>query len=135
MEVRTTEEKDWMLLKQVRLAALSNTATAFGVSYDTAAAYTTEQWKERASARAGPEFWLAFVDGKPVGMIGGGVSRIHRYNLIGMWVEPSMRGSGIASKLVEAVKVRATQKGHDRIFLDVSPDNGRAASFHFNSDT
>jgi RimJ/RimL family protein N-acetyltransferase len=130
MEVRLTEAKDWMLLKQVRLAALSNTPTAFGVSYETAAAYTDAQWQERASAATGTEFWLAFIDGKPVGMIGGGISQKNRFNLIGMWAEPSVRGSGIASRLVEAVKSRALQKGHDCIFLDVSPDNARATNFY-----
>lgn len=130
MEVRMTEATDWLLLKQVRLAALSNTPTAFGVSYETAAKYTDEQWQERASAKAGPEFWLAFINGKPVGMIGGGISQTHRYNLIGMWVEPRVRGSGIASGLVEVVKYRALQRGHGRVFLDVSPDNERAANFY-----
>jgi ribosomal protein S18 acetylase RimI-like enzyme len=130
MEVRLTEAKDWMLLKQIRLAALSDTPTAFGVSYETASKYTDEQWRERASGMTGPEFWLAFVDGKPVGMIGAGVSQTRRYNLIGMWVEPHVRGSGIASSLVEAVKSRALEKGHDRVFLDVSPENGRASNFY-----
>ena len=130
MEIRLTEEKDWMLLKQIRLAALSNTPTAFGVSYETAAKYTDEQWQERAAATVGPEFFLAFMDGEPVGMIGGVISQTNRYNLIGMWVEPGVRGSGIASSLVEAIKSRALQKGHDPIFLDVSPDNGRAAHFY-----
>ena len=130
MEIRLMEAKDWMLLKQVRLAALSNTPTAFGVRYETAVNYTDEQWQERASATAGPEFWLALIDDKPVGMIGGAISRTNRYNLIGMWVEPQARGSGIAASLVEAVKSRAAQKGHDRIFLDVSPDNGTAANFY-----
>ena len=116
MEVRMTAAQDWPLLKQVRLAALSSAPTAFGVSYGSAVKYTDEQWQERASAAAGPEFWLAFADNKPVGMIGGGVSQSGRYNLIGMWVEPEMRGSGIASSLVEAVKSRALQTGHGRIF-------------------
>ncbi|WP_223430456.1 hypothetical protein [Pseudomonas sp. GL-B-26] len=49
MAIRLTEAKDWMLLKQVRLAALLDTPTAFGVSYQTAAQYSDEQWKERAS--------------------------------------------------------------------------------------
>jgi len=130
MEVRMTDETDWMLLKQVRLAALSDTPTAFGVSYRAAAQYTDEQWQERASAKDGPEFWLAFMDGKPVGMIGGAISGRHRYNMIGMWVEPRSRGSGIASRLVEVVKARALQKGHSRVFLDVSPVNERAANFY-----
>jgi RimJ/RimL family protein N-acetyltransferase len=130
MEVRMTEATDWILLKQVRLSALSNAPPAFGMSYETAAKYTDEQWQERASAKAGPEFWLAFMDGEPIGMIGGGISQTHRYNLIGMWVEPRVRGSGIASSLVEVVKSRALQKGHGRVFLDVSSENERAANFY-----
>ncbi|MFK3741566.1 GNAT family N-acetyltransferase [Massilia sp. TN1-12] len=130
MEVRMTNAADWILLKQVRLAALSDTPTAFGVSYEMAAKYTDEQWQERASATAGPEFWLAFIDGEPVGMVGGVVSQTHRYNLIGMWVEPRVRGSDIAARLVATVKYRALQKGYERVFLDVAPVNERAANFY-----
>lgn len=130
MDIRLTEAKDWMFLKQVRLAALLDTPTAFGVSYQEAAQYSDGQWKKRASSAAGPEFWLAIKDDKPVGMIGAGVNQANRYNLIGMWVEPAARGSGVAAQLVEAVKSRAIGKGHDRVFLDVSPDNARASNFY-----
>lgn len=129
MDIRLTQTTDWMHLKRVRLAALLDTPTAFGVSHSTAANYSDEQWKERASSTR-TEFWLAFKDHTPVGMIGAAVSDTHRYNLIGMWIEPSARGSGVASRLVEAVKRRAIEKGHDRVFLDVSPDNTRAAHFY-----
>lgn len=127
IDIRSTEVKDWMLLKQVRLAALLDTPTAFGVSYQTAALYSDE----RASS-AGTEFWLAVKDNKPVSMIGAAVSGANRYNLIGMWVEPTARGSGVAAQLVEAVKSRAIEKGHDHVFLDVSPDNARASNFYLN---
>jgi ribosomal protein S18 acetylase RimI-like enzyme len=129
MDIRPTETKDWMLLKQIRLAALLDTPTAFGVSYQTAAQYTDEQWKERASS-TGTEFWLAFDADTPVAMIGAAVSSANRYNLIGMWVEPAARGSGAAARLVEAVKARAVDKGFDRVFLDVSPENVRASNFY-----
>lgn len=129
MDIRSTQAKDWMLLKQVRLAALLDTPTAFGVSYQTAAEYNDEQWKERASS-AGTEFWLAFKKDRPVGMIGAAVGSTNRCNLIGMWVEPAARGSGVATQLVEAVKARAMKKGFDRVFLDVSPDNARASNFY-----
>ncbi|MDI2595231.1 GNAT family N-acetyltransferase [Pseudomonas sp. 681] len=129
MDIRPTETKDWMLLKQIRLAALLDTPTAFGVSYQTAAQYTDEQWKERASS-TGTEFWLAFDADTPVAMIGAAVSSANRYNLIGMWVEPAARGSGAAARLVEAVKARAVGKGVDRVFLDVSPENARASNFY-----
>lgn len=129
MQIRSTKTEDWPLLKQVRLAALLDSPTAFGVSYHTAAAYTEEQWKVRASS-AGTEFWLAFDKDQPVGMIGAAVSSAHRFNLIGMWVDPAARGSGLAAQLVASVKARAVGKGFDRVFLDVSPDNARASSFY-----
>lgn len=121
MNIRLTETKDWRLLKQIRLAALLDAPTAFGVSYQTAANYTDDQWKERASS-TGTQFWLALKDDQPVGMIGAGVSQANRFNLIGMWVEPAARGSGVVARLVEAVKTRSMEKGHDRVYLDVSPD-------------
>lgn len=130
MDIRLTEKKDWPLLKQVRLAALLDSPTAFGVSHQAAADYTDAQWQERASAANGTEFWLAVEDDKPVGMIGAAVSQANRYNLIGMWVERDTRGSGVAHQLVAAVKSRAIGRGFDRVFLDVSPDNVRAASFY-----
>ena len=40
MHIRLTQASDWMLLKQVRLAALLEAPTAFGVSYQTAASDT-----------------------------------------------------------------------------------------------
>ncbi|WP_420232495.1 GNAT family N-acetyltransferase [Pseudomonas sp. ABY48] len=129
MEIRLTETKDWMLLKQVRLAALLDTPTAFGVNYQTAARYTDEQWKDRASS-ARTAFWLAFDGDRLIGMIGAGVSSANRYNLIGMWIEAPARGSGVAAQLVEAVKARAMAQGFEGVFLDASPDNARASNFY-----
>ena len=34
MDIRVTQKQDWLLLKQIRLAALQDTPTAFGVSYE-----------------------------------------------------------------------------------------------------
>ena len=58
MDIRPTQTKDWRLLKQVRLAALQDAPTAFGVSYQSAARYSDQQWQERASG-ATSAFWLA----------------------------------------------------------------------------
>lgn len=129
MGIRLTQAKDWMLLKHVRLAALLDTPTAFAVSYQTAASYSDEQWQVRASS-ATTEFWLAICDDKPMGMVGAVLSSANRYSLIGMWVEPAARGSGVATQLVAAVKSRALEKGHDRVFLEVSSVSIRALNFY-----
>ncbi|MCU1723849.1 GNAT family N-acetyltransferase [Pseudomonas sp. 5P_5.1_Bac1] len=129
MHIRLTETKDWRLLKYVRLAALLDAPTAFGVSHQTAVAYTDEQWQERASSQ-GTQFWLAFDGDEPIGMIGAAISDGGRFNLIGMWVVPVGRGSGAAALLVEAVKSRALERGFERVYLDVSPENARAANLY-----
>lgn len=39
MIIRPTTDADWQILKEIRLAALLDAPTAFGVRYATAAAY------------------------------------------------------------------------------------------------
>lgn len=129
MNVRSTTADDWLRLKQVRLAALLDAPTAFGVSYQTAARYSDEQWKQRASSK-GTAYWLAVVENSVLGMIGAAVSERGRFNLIGMWVEPAARGTGTAVRLIDAVKAQAVERGYDRVFLDVSPENGRAVRLY-----
>jgi len=132
MHIRPTTEDDWALLKAVRLAALLDAPAAFGVSHGTAAAYTEAQWRERA-APGGTAFWLAFDEGgAPAGMVGGAVDRQGHYNLIGMWMRHDQRGTGMARRLVDAVKAHAVEGGHRRVVLDVAPDNARAARFYLN---
>ena len=130
MLIRLTHTRDWKLLKHTRLAALLDAPTAFGVSYQSAAQYSDEQWQKRADSTSGTAFWLALEDDRALGMIGAALSDQGRYNLIGMWVDASARGSGIASQLVDAVKTRALEQSHGRVFLDVAPDNHRAANFY-----
>ncbi len=130
MIVRETNVQDWVSLKTVRLEALLDAPTAFGVSYQAAINYTDERWKELASSEGQPHFWLAFDRDRPVGMIGGGVDRTSRFNLIGMWIKPEFRGSGVAERLVNAVKACAISMGYRRVILGVSPANLRALRFY-----
>lgn len=130
MKIRPTEEQDWMLLKEIRLAALLDSPTAFGVSYKTAITDSDEKWKQRASSNTQPKFWLAFKDNKAIGMIGAGMDQSDRYNLIAMWVEPESRKMGVAEQLVNAVKSDAISRGVNQVFLDVSPDNLKASLFY-----
>lgn len=131
MKIRTTKEHDWLILKEIRLAALLDTPTAFGVSYQTAITNSDEQWKQRASSETHPKFWLALKNDNAIGMVGAGVDdQTHRYNLIAMWVEPESRELGVAENLVNAVKSDAINRGFKNVFLDVSPDNLKASRFY-----
>lgn len=129
MDIRTTRKDDWTLLKRIRLAALRDTPTAFGVSYQAAAADSDAQWQVRAAGER-TQFWLALDDGRPVGLVGAGFRDASRYELIAMWVEPAARGKGVANELVGAVKARAVALGLEALFLEVAPENTRAVQFY-----
>jgi ribosomal protein S18 acetylase RimI-like enzyme len=130
MLIRHTTEQDWMVLKELRLAALRDAPTAFGVTHASAAGNTDEQWRERAAGRGPATYLLAFEGELPLGMVGGVVSEAGEFNLIAMWVKPAHRGSGAAAALVDAMRAHALTRGHRRVVLDVSPDNQRAAAFY-----
>jgi ribosomal protein S18 acetylase RimI-like enzyme len=50
--------------------------------------------------------------------------------LVGMWVAPDLRGSGVASQLVERVVAWARGGGCSRVVLSVESNNARAARFY-----
>jgi len=128
--VRPTKEEDWEILKTVRLAALQDAPTAFGLSYATAAAYSEQQWRDRASPQTQPQFLVAMEQDQAIGLIGDAISPSGEYNLIAMWVHPKRRSMGIAGRLVNAIQTRAIERGHWRIVLSVSPDNAHAVDLY-----
>lgn len=128
--IRRTSEEDWKSLKTIRLAALVDTPTAFGVSHATALSYTDVEWQDRSAGRGPGKFTLALASGAAVGMVGFVVSSTGDFNLIAMWVTPEFRGTATATKLVEAMKAEAVMQGHSRIVLGVALSNRRAVSFY-----
>lgn len=130
MIIRPTTEDDWTTLKTIRLAALRDAPTAFGVDYATAEANSDEQWRNRAAGRGPARFFMAIEDDEAVGLIAGIADHAGETELIAMWVRPESRGLGVADRLVDAVKQMAIANGHARVLLDVSPENARAAGFY-----
>lgn len=126
IDIRYTQERDWQELKRVRLAALLDAPTAFGVTFASAAAYTDEAWRERAAGQGKARFILAFDGGEAIGIVGHVRNDQQELELIAMWVAPSHRGTPTAARLVDAVKAHATV----RILLDVAPANARASAFY-----
>lgn len=128
--VRACTPGDWRALKAVRLAALLDAPTAFGVSHASAAAYTDADWQQRADGSAQRTYVLAFDGDSPVGIAAHAVSGEGECHLLAMWVAPAWRGSNAATRLVALVKQRAMAGGHASIVLDVAPENARAAAFY-----
>ena len=128
--IRSTVEADWQALKAIRLAALLEAPTAFGVTHAEAMAYSEDQWRERAGARGRARFILAFKNQVAIGMVGYVPNPVADANLIAMWVTPEERGTDVAESLVQAVKMEVAAQSCSSIVLEVSPENRRAASFY-----
>ena len=130
VSVRPTVQADWPVLKAVRLAALADAPTAFGVSHAEALANPDSQWMARAAGTGPGRFFLAFQDERANGMAARVRHDDGRASLIAMWVAPAARGMGAADVLVDAVKARAAADGARELILEVAPDNVRAVDFY-----
>jgi len=113
IEIRALGADDWALTRALRLAALVDSPEAFGGTYAESVQRSAEQWREWP--RDGQVF-AAVVDGEPVGMGCGwrppGASGTH---LIGMWIAPAARGTGLAPRLIDAVAQWARGNGSDAL--------------------
>jgi len=130
LTVRVCMPGDWRALKAVRLAALLDAPTAFGVTHASAAAYTDADWQQRAQSAAQRAYVLAFDGDMAVGLAAHAQASDGACHLLAMWVAPAWRGSDAASRLVALAKQRAMHAGHARMVLDVAPENARAAAFY-----
>lgn len=130
MTVLPAAESHWQALKAVRLAALLDAPTAFGITHAQSSANTEDDWRDHAAGRKGVAFFLAWEGESAVGLAGGVTNAEDAYHLIAMWVHPQHRGSDAAAGLADAVKAHAMAAGHQQVLLEVSPDNAPAVRFY-----
>lgn len=144
--VRQLGADDWARLRQARLAALAEAPYAFSSTLAREQAYDEEVWRRRAAA--GRTFGA--VDGATIAGLATSLpveeldsdtassadlgaaepGATPAWELVGMWVDPAVRGQGVADQLVEAVCGQARQAGAATITLWVTEMNERAAAFY-----
>ena len=118
----------------MRLAALRDAPSAFGMTLAEASAETDAQWRERA-ARVPCAYVLAFDASEAVGLAAGVLTAGGEYHLMAMWVRPQWRGKGIAAALVGAAQMGAIEFHiwgsrnraldlPDRMVFDLDPGEG-----------
>jgi len=127
--VRALGEEDWQVYRDVRLAALQESPTAFVASRAEEEALDEPRWRDRLrrSRRL-----VAERDGSVLGVVS--VGEVEEPNaraaeLFGLWVAPDARGTGVAWKLVEAGADQALRDGRSHLTYWVGTDNGRAVAF------
>lgn len=126
--VRALDEGDWELYRSVRLRALEESPEAFVATHGSEAAEPDDFWTTRM---ARSRRLLAERGGESVGIasVGSVKDDEHAAQLFGLWVDPALRGSGVATALVRAGAEVAREQGKRHLLYWVGTDNGRAVAF------
>ena len=124
---------DWSLLRELRLAALSDAPEAFGQRYEAAASQEDEEWRQqaRAASRGDSRAWfICRDDARAVGLVMGRRRPPEDCLLFSMWVSPQARRGGAGTALVMAVEDWARRWRGNRIVLWVIAGNEAAMRFY-----
>ena len=126
IELRIVSADHWQTWRSLRLAALADAPGAFGSRLQDWADAPEDRWRKRLSIPGAINLLAYDADGNgPVGMATGVPSEDNgsRAELISMWVNPAVRGRGVATELITAVARWAASTGATTLTLSVMPDN------------
>jgi GNAT superfamily N-acetyltransferase len=133
IEIRQLTGDDWAILRDVRLAALSDAPYAFASTVEREATFDEWQWR----AQVGRATWFVALDlsstaaAHPVGLVGGFAEEDSAdLHLIGMWVRAEVRGKGVARRLVDGFLRWAKGQHPAGVVLWVADGNDRARAFY-----
>jgi len=131
IKVRLLGEADWQQYRQVRLASLQESPSAFAVTHAEELERPDAYWREHLVSA---DRLLAVRGGQPVGLVS--LETVDSDDGMGeirdLWVAPEVRNTGIAWRLMEAAAERAVGRGLTRLSYWVSTENGRAVAFATN---
>lgn len=127
--IRPATEDDADAFRELRLESLLAHPEAFGADYETDAARSPDEWRNRL--RGNPStpstIFLAFDDERLIGATGafsGFSSKMrHSVTLWGVYVRPEARGQGIAGRLIDACCEWARAQGACIVKLAVVDSN------------
>jgi ribosomal protein S18 acetylase RimI-like enzyme len=113
--------EDWARLRAVRLASLADSPENFGSNLAKEQAFDEAEWRRRASR---PASFIASRDGADVGTAGA-FELDGEWWVMGTWIAPAARGTGVVEALIDACEWVARDAGASAISLGVMEDNDR----------
>jgi ribosomal protein S18 acetylase RimI-like enzyme len=123
-EIRRLTPDEWKIYRDLRFAALTNDAIAFGSTVERERQFGEADFRARLEQRA---MFAARVGDHYVGLVGGvDFDQTGVADLISMWVAPEARRRGIGDALVRAVLDWARDQGFDQVELWVTEGNDSA---------
>jgi ribosomal protein S18 acetylase RimI-like enzyme len=129
--VRRLGPDEWRELRALRLRALTDAPDAFGSTLAEEETKPDASWQHWSSA-GDRVVIVAEVAGQLVGMASGGPAPTDESaaGLYSMWVEPAVRGTGVAGAIVAAVVDWAREAGYPLVGLGVTTSNARAIALY-----
>jgi GNAT superfamily N-acetyltransferase len=121
-EIRALSSDDWQDIRDVRLRSLIDAPEAFTSTFGRESTYDEAKWRDLAVTGR----WFVADDEGLVGVavgVDGWSGDPTRRELVGMWVAPSHRRSGIGKKLLDQVKAWAVSEGATTLSLGVREGN------------
>lgn len=130
-DIRLLGAEDVEVFRRIRLEALRAEPESFASSVGDWEKLSDEEWRQRIDAAA---VFVAFRDGTPVGIMGllreRASKMAHRATVIMVYVQESLRGSGLARMLLETLVDHARHQGIRQLELWVSAENPKAIGFY-----
>jgi RimJ/RimL family protein N-acetyltransferase len=119
-EVIRLTESDWRVFAAIRLRALIDALSESDPQYQKESAFTVAQWRRRLRNHA--QFTM-LVEGRPVGLIAAQQENFDSVYLYSLWLDPAVRGKGLARPLVAAAVDWARDQKVQTITLRVVANN------------
>lgn len=128
--VRRAGEDAWAQIREIRLAALRDSPSAFASTYEREADFDEATWRTRMRTAA---WFLAYDAGRAIGVAAGirePDAPVGERHVVSFWVAPDHRGRGVASAVLASVVDWARAEGADRVTLWVVEDNAPASRLY-----
>lgn len=134
IELRPITIDHWQAFRDTRLAALRDAPGAFGSTFARESAMSDDDWRARVgvwnSERA--RALLAWDGARARGIVAGFLDQDDpkTAHLVSMWVDPTLRRSGVGARLVSAILDWARSVSAERVVLNVTSTNAGARAFY-----
>lgn len=126
--IRRLPSAQWTVLRDIRLRALIQAPEAFVDAAEDVSHWPDTVWIDWLQSAA---VFVAWVDGSALGIVSEAPrSGRTEYGLAAMWVDPRVRGKGLADDLVSAFVGFVRDRGGERISLWVASRNAPASRLY-----
>jgi GNAT superfamily N-acetyltransferase len=132
MSIRRLDTAEHDVARLIRLRALWDSPAAYGSTYEREVRFPPRIWVDRLAVKTNATFLLESPEYGASGIVA--VVRDDTdqrlAHLVGMWVDPRIRGTGAADDLVDRVIRWATDNDVPTLHLHVTDGNGPAERLH-----